>query len=271
MVVAGVPEQSDDHAIAMARMGLDMLATLADYAQSHPASSELTIRIGIHSGPVVAGVIGRNKFIYDLWGDTVNTASRMESHGTPSRVHITEATRTALRDHFECESRGEIDVKGKGPMTTYFLVRELERVAEIAPPPPPVRATLEELGIAIARRTMVAAGPGGRDTAELVVTLPRTTGVRATFVREGLGRKLSKLMKKELQTGDAAFDDAIYISTETEAEAATLLAAREVRDAIAAVVAQGGTVELAGAIVTLTQLEGDPAEVVDRISRALTS
>jgi class 3 adenylate cyclase len=104
MVVAGVPEKTDDHAVRMARMGLDMLATLADYATTNGV--ELTIRIGIHSGPVVAGVIGRNKFIYDLWGDTVNTASRMESHGLPSRVHVSEATVAALAGRFEVEARG---------------------------------------------------------------------------------------------------------------------------------------------------------------------
>jgi len=268
MVVAGVPAQSADHAIAMARMGLDMLATIADYARTHQTASELTIRIGIHSGPVVAGVIGRNKFIYDLWGDTVNTASRMESHGLPSRVHVTEATRTAMRGRFEVEPRGEIDVKGKGPMTTYFLLRELEREAEVAPPSAPAPLTLDELGVAIVRRTVVASGPGGRDTTELVVTLPRSTGVRATFVREGLGRKLSKLMKKELQTGDAGFDDAVYIATETEAATAALLDGREVRDAIAALVGRGGSVELRGATLALTLAE-DAAVEVDRLVRAL--
>lgn len=266
MVVAGVPEQSATHAIAMARMGLDMLATLADYARTHETGAELTIRIGIHSGPVVAGVIGRNKFIYDLWGDTVNTASRMESHGLPSRVHITEATKLALRDRFECEPRGEIDVKGKGPMSTFFLVRELEREAEVAPAPRPP-PTLDELGVTVARRTMIASGPGGRDSTELVVTLPRSTEVRATFVREGLGRKLSKLMKKELQTGDPTFDDAVYITTETEAAAASLLGAREVREAIAAVIAAGGAVDLSGATVTMTQLADDAT--LDRLVRAL--
>jgi class 3 adenylate cyclase len=102
-------------------MALDMLDVLAAYAaRTHV---DLEIRIGINAGPVVAGVIGKNKFIYDLWGDTVNTASRMESHGLPGRVHLTEAVRVLLGDRFEIEDRGPIEVKGKGMMTTYLLVR----------------------------------------------------------------------------------------------------------------------------------------------------
>ena len=81
----------------------------------------MKVRIGIHSGPVVAGVIGKNKFIYDLWGDTVNIASRMESHGQPEKVQISEATYHLIRDSFNCTKRGTIDVKGKGQMTVYFL------------------------------------------------------------------------------------------------------------------------------------------------------
>ncbi len=120
MVVAGIPQPVADHAIAIAHMGLDMLEGVNEYARHHGV--ELTIRVGIHTGAVVAGVIGKKKFIYDLWGDTVNTASRMESHGVPNRVHVTAATYQALRHVFELESRGEIDVKGKGVMTTYLLV-----------------------------------------------------------------------------------------------------------------------------------------------------
>jgi adenylate cyclase len=119
MVVAGIPHPMADSALAIANMARDMLAGIDDYAKR--TQSELTIRIGIHTGAVVAGVIGQKKFIYDLWGDTVNTASRMESHGVPGRIHVTEATYEALRGKLEFEPRGPIDVKGKGTMTTYLI------------------------------------------------------------------------------------------------------------------------------------------------------
>ena len=120
MVVAGIPQPVADHAIAMAHMAIDMIAAIDRYAAR--AGTTLTIRVGIHSGSVVAGVIGTKKFIYDLWGDTVNTASRMESAGQPGRIHVSEATYLALREEFVLEKRGPIEIKGKGPMTTYFLV-----------------------------------------------------------------------------------------------------------------------------------------------------
>jgi len=120
MVVAGIPQPIADHAVAIAHMGLAMLGAIDDYARR--TGRELTIRIGIHTGPVVAGVIGQKKFIYDLWGDTVNTASRMESHGLPGRVHVSAATQVLLAADFELEARGPIDVKGKGMMSTFLLV-----------------------------------------------------------------------------------------------------------------------------------------------------
>ena len=121
MVAAGVPEPRPDHARALALLALDMVDAMA--ARRAPsATSTCELRIGINSGPVVAGVIGRKKFLYDLWGDAVNTASRMESHGTPGQIQITRATYELLGDEFVCEPRGTVTVKGKGEMETWYLV-----------------------------------------------------------------------------------------------------------------------------------------------------
>ncbi|MGH8935726.1 MAG: adenylate/guanylate cyclase domain-containing protein [Acidimicrobiia bacterium] len=114
MVVAGVPTPREDHAEAIAEMALAM--------QEVAATGNLQLRIGIDSGPVVAGVIGKMKFSYDLWGDTVNTASRMESQGLPGQVQVTPRTRERLEDGYQFESRGPIEVKGKGEMRPYLLV-----------------------------------------------------------------------------------------------------------------------------------------------------
>ncbi|MFT3706368.1 MAG: adenylate/guanylate cyclase domain-containing protein [Archangium sp.] len=119
MVVGGLPEPKPDHAHRVARMALDMQGVLATLDRE--TFEGLAIRIGIHTGPVVAGVIGTRKFAYDLWGDSVNTASRMESHGQPGRIQVTEAVYVKLKDHFEFEPRGAIAVKGKGELTTWFL------------------------------------------------------------------------------------------------------------------------------------------------------
>jgi len=119
MVVGGVPTPQDDHAHAIMAMAMDMLAAIEDFNRRYRQS--LSIRIGIASGPVVAGVIGAKKFVYDLWGDTVNTASRMESHGVPGQIHISQSTFELLQDDFAFESRGVIEVKGKGQVETYFL------------------------------------------------------------------------------------------------------------------------------------------------------
>jgi adenylate cyclase len=120
MVAAGVPTPRPDHARALARMALDMLEAMRSEEEVAHLGHEL--RIGINSGPVVAGVIGRKRFLYDLWGDAVNTASRMESHGTPGRIQITRATYELLADEFECEPRGAIEVKGKGAVEAWYLI-----------------------------------------------------------------------------------------------------------------------------------------------------
>lgn len=119
MAAAGVPVAMMDHAEVAALMALRMLDELRRYNEEHDLALEL--RVGLHSGSVVAGVIGKNKFIYDLWGDTVNTAQRMESHGQAGAIQVTEDTRELLKDHFRCEPRGELEVKGKGRMRAYLL------------------------------------------------------------------------------------------------------------------------------------------------------
>lgn len=120
MVAAGLPAPRPDHAEAMADMALDMMAALDSLRE--PLGMELSIRIGMHSGPVIAGVIGRRKFIYDLWGDTVNTASRMETHGLPGRIQVSHAAYLRLCDRYAFEDRGEIEVKGKGRQHAYLLL-----------------------------------------------------------------------------------------------------------------------------------------------------
>src|SRR4051794_30172969 len=120
MVAAGVPTPRDDHARALALMALDMLEAMRSNDELGRLGLEL--RAGINSGPVVAGVIGRKRFLYDLWGDAVNTASRMESYGAPGRIQITRPTFELLAHEFECEPRRTIEVKGKGEIEAWYLI-----------------------------------------------------------------------------------------------------------------------------------------------------
>ncbi len=145
MVVSGAPIQRENHAEAMAHFALEMIEAMKEF-RSISTGEEIQLRIGIHSGEVVAGVIGKNKFAYDLWGDAVNTASRMESHGEAGKIHVSEefmqALKTAIADgtghdlslqpesslsslqsllSFSFQKRGELDIKGKGKMRTYFM------------------------------------------------------------------------------------------------------------------------------------------------------
>jgi class 3 adenylate cyclase len=131
MVAAGLPEPRTDHAEAMAEMALEMRSSVDEVCRA--VGLDLAIRIGMDSGPVIAGVIGRHKFIYDLWGDTVNRASRMESHGVPGCIQVGETAYRLLRDRYEFEDRGEIEIKGTGRRRAYLLVGRLPAVGHIVP------------------------------------------------------------------------------------------------------------------------------------------
>jgi adenylate cyclase len=119
MAAAGLPEPRPDHAEVMAELALGMLEAVERI--NHVEASRFRIRIGIHSGSVVAGIIGTHRSIYDVWGDTVNLANHLEKHGLPGRIHVSNEVRQALENRYEFESRGLIDIKGKGKMETFFL------------------------------------------------------------------------------------------------------------------------------------------------------
>lgn len=120
MAAGGIPEVIEDHASRIALMAIDAIKTIDKLPLQ--ADNRLSVRIGLHCGPVVAGVIGQKKFSYDLWGDTVNIASRMESQGESGKIQVSEEFQNKLKNQFNFEERGFIDIKGKGLLKTYWLL-----------------------------------------------------------------------------------------------------------------------------------------------------
>jgi adenylate cyclase len=132
MVVSGVPTPRSDHAQALAALAIEMRDVSAKWcdARGHTVS----IRLGISSGPVVAGVVGTRKFFYDVWGDAVNVAARMETTGAAGKIQVSQDSYERLRHDFELEPRGEMDIKGKGKMATWFLLHR--KSSEVIQYPP---------------------------------------------------------------------------------------------------------------------------------------
>jgi len=128
MVASGVPHRRPDHAQALVHMALEMRKFIATHTFRN--GQQVSFRIGINSGPVIGGVIGKRKFVYDVWGDPVNVASRMESHGIGNTIQITRATYELIKDEFICESRGTVDVKGKGEMEVWLVLSAKDKLLE---------------------------------------------------------------------------------------------------------------------------------------------
>jgi class 3 adenylate cyclase len=132
MAAAGLPGSAAEHVDAVVAFALDMVEVTE--AQEGLDGARLDMRIGVDTGPVVAGVIGHDRFIYDLWGDTVNTASRMEATGLPNRIHVTDAVRREVAHDYDFEAREPLDIKGKGLVETYILSRPSDQDSPGGPP-----------------------------------------------------------------------------------------------------------------------------------------
>jgi class 3 adenylate cyclase len=142
MVAAGLPEAQPEQVATAANMALDMLETVRDL--SNEIGEEVSVRIGIHTGPAVAGVLGKRKLFYDVWGDTVNTAARMEAFGSPGRIQVTEAVYGLLEGAYAFEQRRVIDIKGKGPMAVYYLLAAHGDAPMPAPPSADITSVTSE-------------------------------------------------------------------------------------------------------------------------------
>jgi len=127
MCAGGIPTETPDHCLKTVKVGLEMQEVMNSINNDRKAKGQhpWELRVGIHTGPVVAGVVGRKKYAYDIWGSTVNIASRMESNGAPGKVNISAATYGLIKDLYECHHRGKIEAKNVGEIDMYFIEKEI--------------------------------------------------------------------------------------------------------------------------------------------------
>src|SRR5690606_26627752 len=151
MSACGLPAEVECHALRAVMAAVDVRQEMDRWHTERSGSDKAAwvLRIGLHSGPVVAGVVGKRKFAYDIWGDTVNTASRMESSGAPGEVNISGTTYALVKDHFICEHRGQVEAKNKGKIDMYFVRRLKPEYSADATGLAPNERFLEEVGLAL--------------------------------------------------------------------------------------------------------------------------